>query len=166
MDFPAAPPSRCKWSPRCGEGPTSARIKDHSDANVLINGRFLRCSPVSLREGQPRIDTDQEATTKHTKGTKGTEVRVEGVSEDPRGQVARAVVYRRKHGGAPEAEDVAWSDGTTLLVGSGSKLLRWTRGSSGWTEIADYTGAGLRNITRLAVSPDGTMLAFVADPAR
>ncbi len=64
------------------------------------------------------------------------------------------------------SEDVAWSDGNTLLVGSGSKLLRWTRGSSGWTEIADYTGAGLRNITRLAVSPDGTMLAFVADPAR
>jgi hypothetical protein len=64
------------------------------------------------------------------------------------------------------SEDVAWTDGNTLLVGSGSKLLRWTRGSAGWTEIADYAGAGLRNITRLAVSPDATMLALVADPAR
>jgi len=64
------------------------------------------------------------------------------------------------------SEDVAWSDGNTLLVGSGSKLLRWTRGSSGWTEIADYSSAGLRNITRLAVNPDATMLAFVADPTR
>jgi hypothetical protein len=64
------------------------------------------------------------------------------------------------------SEDVAWADGNTLLVGSGSKLLRWTRGSSGWTQIADYAGAGLRNITRLAVSPDGSMLALVADPAR
>lgn len=64
------------------------------------------------------------------------------------------------------SEDVAWSDGNTLLVGSGSKLLRWTRGSTQWSEIADYTGAGLRNITRLAVSPDGTMLALVADPSR
>jgi len=63
------------------------------------------------------------------------------------------------------SEDVAWSDGNTLLVGSGSKLLRWTRGSSGWTEIADYSAAGVRNITRLAVSPDATMLAFVGDPA-
>lgn len=63
------------------------------------------------------------------------------------------------------SEDVAWSDANTLLVGSGGKLLRWTRGSSGWTEIADYTGAGLRNITRLAVSPDGRRLALVADPA-
>jgi hypothetical protein len=64
------------------------------------------------------------------------------------------------------SEDVAWTDGNTLLVGSGSKLLRWTRGSTGWTEIADYAGAGLRNITRLAVGPDATMLALVADPAR
>lgn len=64
------------------------------------------------------------------------------------------------------SEDVAWSDGNTLLVGSGSKLLRWTRGTTTWVEIADYTGAGLRNITRLAVSPDGTQLAVVADPSR
>jgi hypothetical protein len=61
------------------------------------------------------------------------------------------------------SEDVAWADGNTLLVGSGSKLLRWTRGSSGWQEIADYTGVGLRNITRLAISPTGDMLALVAD---
>jgi hypothetical protein len=61
------------------------------------------------------------------------------------------------------SEDVAWTDGSTVLIGSGSKLLRWTRGSSGWTELADYSGAGLRNITRLAVSPDATMLALVAD---
>lgn len=65
----------------------------------------------------------------------------------------------------PGAEDVAWSDGHTLLVGSGSTLWRWTRGSTGWTQIADYAGAGLRNITRLAVSPDATLLALVADPA-
>ena len=65
----------------------------------------------------------------------------------------------------PGAEDVAWSDGNTLLVGSGSTLWRWTRGGTGWTPIADYAGAGLRNITRLAISPDATLLALVADPA-
>jgi hypothetical protein len=32
--------------------------------------------------------------------------------------------------------------------------------------LADYTGSGLRNITRLAVSPDGSLLAIVADPAK
>jgi hypothetical protein len=66
----------------------------------------------------------------------------------------------------PGSEDVAWTDGRTVLVGSGSKLLRWSRGDRGWTELADYTGSGLRNITRLAVSPDGSLLAIVADPAK
>jgi len=31
-------------------------------------------------------------------------------------QISRAVVYRRKHGGSPEAEDVAWSESTVLDV--------------------------------------------------
>ncbi|MFN2426556.1 MAG: serine O-acetyltransferase [Candidatus Binatia bacterium] len=31
-------------------------------------------------------------------------------------QISRAVVYRRKHGGSPEAEDVAWSEATVLDV--------------------------------------------------
>lgn len=64
------------------------------------------------------------------------------------------------------SEDVAWVDGNTLLVGSGSTLLRWTRGSRGWTELANYTGAGLKNITRLSVSPDGSLLALVAEPQK
>ena len=31
-------------------------------------------------------------------------------------QISRAVVYRRKHGGSPEAEDIAWSEATLLEV--------------------------------------------------
>ena len=42
------------------------------------------------------------------------------------GQVARAVVYRRKHGGAPEAEDVAWSESTVLDVLATLPALRAT----------------------------------------
>ncbi|MCA2987009.1 MAG: PD40 domain-containing protein [Gemmatimonas sp.] len=66
----------------------------------------------------------------------------------------------------PGSEDVAWIDGRTVLVGSGSRLWRWTRGDRGWTELADYAGSGLGHITRLAVSPDGSLLALVADPAK
>jgi dipeptidyl aminopeptidase/acylaminoacyl peptidase len=62
------------------------------------------------------------------------------------------------------SEDVAWADGNTLLVGSGSKLLRWTRGTTSWQEVADYASAGLKSITRLAISPTGNMLALVAEP--
>ena len=61
------------------------------------------------------------------------------------------------------SEDVAWLDGNTLLAGQGSRLFAWKRGDNSWREIADLSGAGLRNITRLAVSPDGSRLALVAD---
>lgn len=77
---------------------------------------------------------------------------------DPRAQTFTPLVEL-----PPRSEDVAWLDGNTLLVGSGTKLLRWTRGATTWDEVADFAGAGLRNITRLAVSPDGGTLAFVAD---
>ena len=60
-------------------------------------------------------------------------------------------------------EDVAWVDGNTLLVADGTRLLRWTRGRAAWEQLADLSGQPLRNITRLAVSPDGRWLAFVAD---
>ena len=63
----------------------------------------------------------------------------------------------------PGSEDLAWLDGNTLLSGKGAKLYAWRRGDSEWKEVADFSSASLTNITRLAVSPDGSMLAMVAD---
>jgi Tol biopolymer transport system component len=62
-------------------------------------------------------------------------------------------------------EDYAWLPDGRLLMGSGSKLFLWSKDNraKGWQEIADLTSAGIGNITRLAVSPDGKRLAFVAD---
>jgi hypothetical protein len=63
----------------------------------------------------------------------------------------------------PNSEDLAWVDGNTLLTGQGSKLFAWRRGDREWREVASFDEGMLRNITRLAVSPDGKMLAMVAD---
>src|SRR5262249_52922146 len=43
------------------------------------------------------------------------------------------------------------------------KIYRWSR-SQGvqWREVADYAAAGIHDITRLAISPKGNRLAFVA----
>jgi hypothetical protein len=50
-----------------------------------------------------------------------------------------------------------------LLMAQGSRVYQWNpaRGKE-WEDVADLAGAGLENITRLAVSPRGDRLALVA----
>ena len=53
-----------------------------------------------------------------------------------------------------------------LLAASGTALYRWSRDcrtNDGWEKVAEL-GPGVRNVTRLAVSPDGKWLAFVGVP--
>lgn len=61
----------------------------------------------------------------------------------------------------------AWTPDGVLLSASEGVLVRWNRAidaSSGWVPVAALSKAGIRNISRLAVSPDGKWLAFVAEP--
>ncbi len=62
-----------------------------------------------------------------------------------------------------KAEDMAWVDSTTIVMGQGTKLYAWRRGATSWTQIADFSFAHLNNITRVAVSPSKQWLAIVAD---
>ncbi len=62
------------------------------------------------------------------------------------------------------SEDVAWVDSTTVLVGSGTQLMQWRRGTTEWKSLGDLAFAHLANISRLAVSPNGQWLALVAEP--
>ncbi len=74
-------------------------------------------------------------------------------------RLVRAVADNEFHAFMPDG---------TLLTASGGKLLRWNRvqgEGSAWIPVADLTVNGVRNVTRLAVSPDGNWLAFVAEPA-
>jgi len=61
-------------------------------------------------------------------------------------------------------QDLAWLSNGSLLIGSGSKLMIWKPGASGFSDVVDFAAAGITDITRLAVSPDGQWLAFVAVP--
>ncbi len=63
----------------------------------------------------------------------------------------------------PRVEDLAWVDSTTMLMGQGTKLYAWRRGSSEWKQVADLAYAQLNGITRLAVSPNRQWVAVVAD---
>jgi uncharacterized membrane protein YcaP (DUF421 family) len=59
-----------------------------------------------------------------------------------------------------------WTPNGLLVAGGGSELLVWADGK--WTGIADFAPFHVRGISRLAVSPKGDWLAFVAEdqPAR
>jgi WD40 repeat protein len=63
----------------------------------------------------------------------------------------------------PGVEDYAWMPSGTLLMAKDSKLFSVIplTGKS-WSEIADFSAAGLKGITRIAVSPKGDKIAIVA----
>jgi len=64
------------------------------------------------------------------------------------------------------SQDLTWlPDGKHLIMGLGSKLSVWAEGL-GWTDIADFTAAGVSKITRLSASRDGKWLAIVGEPAK
>ena len=74
----------------------------------------------------------------------------------------RALVRAPEGPGEPYA---AWTRDGRLFTASGTRIYSWRDGYTGWTLVGDLAAAPVRNISRLAVSPDGRWLAFVADPA-
>lgn len=67
----------------------------------------------------------------------------------------------------PDSADyVVWKSETEVLTGAGSRLLRLRLPSKTWTLIEDLAPKGIRRISRLALSPDGSRLALVADEGR
>ena len=62
----------------------------------------------------------------------------------------------------PGVEDYAWTSKGVLLMARDSKLFSRKESDWAWVEIGDFSKAGLRNITRIAVSPKGDRIAVVA----
>ena len=65
--------------------------------------------------------------------------------------------------GARQAH-LAWTPDGTLLMAHDGGLHAWRAGAPGWERIADLGALGLRNVTRLAISPKGDRIAVVAVP--
>ena len=65
--------------------------------------------------------------------------------------------------GAAEA-DLAWMRDGTLLMAHAGTLYSWRRGRTGWVAAADLAALGLRNVSRIAVSPAGDRISIVAQP--
>ena len=63
----------------------------------------------------------------------------------------------------PAREDYAWLPNGNLIMGDGERLFLGVPMLGSWHLLHDFAPAGFSNITRIAVSPDGRQLAFVAD---
>jgi dipeptidyl aminopeptidase/acylaminoacyl peptidase len=61
----------------------------------------------------------------------------------------------------PGVEDYAWTPAGVLLMANGAKLFARRKSDFAWVELADFSNAGLKNITRIAVSPKGDRIAVV-----
>lgn len=70
----------------------------------------------------------------------------------------------------PKGADYAvWLSPTVAISAAGGKLLIWSHPTPSdpgkWADLADFSKAGLKNISRVALSPDQKWIAFVAEPA-
>ena len=67
-----------------------------------------------------------------------------------------------------KSQDAAWTSAGTLLMASGTTITEITKKGDSVTRQPRFTfetgGPAIANITRLAVSPNGQWLAFVAEP--
>lgn len=63
----------------------------------------------------------------------------------------------------PKADYHLWTPGGQLIAASGSRI--WIRVGGRWDVLADFAELGVRGITRLALSPTGDRIAFVAEDA-
>lgn len=63
------------------------------------------------------------------------------------------------------ARHYGWTPSGWIVMCAESKLFRWSPESTdGWQIVADLTEHGMKNVTRVAVSPDGKRLAIVGLP--
>jgi len=57
---------------------------------------------------------------------------------------------------------VTWLPDGTALMAAGSTIYRWRAGDGDWSVMSHLDSFGLRDVTRLAVSPKGDRIAIVA----
>ena len=61
-------------------------------------------------------------------------------------------------------QDYTWLNDSQILIGSGNKLYLYdTFLNEDWKEVADLSQFKIKDISRMAVSPNGKKLALVAE---
>lgn len=140
-----------------------------ADENTVV--MFVLGSPATLQRGDVRTGTADVLASDI-----GRSIQVipdgRGISYVQNGVDGATTVMRLPADGSgaePIIEGVgggdyhAWTPNGTLLMAEGAVVHAWSWGTDGgWTAIADFSDLHIR-ISRLAVSPDGTQIAMVAE---
>jgi len=62
-------------------------------------------------------------------------------------------------------QDYAWLNDSQIIIGTNMSILMYDLfGDGEWEKVADLSSFKIKNITRLAVSPNGKKIALVAEP--
>jgi len=140
-----------------------------SDANTVV--MFVLGSPATLQRGDVRSGTAEVLASDI-----GRSIQVipggRGISYVQRASDGSTTVMRLPADGSaalPIIDGVgggdfhAWAPNGTLLMAEGAIVHGWTWGEeASWTPVADFSDLHIR-ISRLAVSPNGSQIAMVAE---
>ena len=74
----------------------------------------------------------------------------------------RTLIHAPEGDGEPH---VAWTRDGRMFTAAGTRIFMWKDGAADWMPVGDLAAAPGKDVSRLAVSPDGRWLAFVAEPA-
>ena len=78
-------------------------------------------------------------------------------SYDPVSKTIKPIINAKKG-----FQDFTWTPGGILVSGNGQKLFKFDpKTDKDWVELADLHDYGLKNFTRLTISPNGSLLALV-----
>ncbi len=138
---------------------------DEDRLALFVLGDPATLQIASLAEGSARVVAENIGRSLHRIPGRET---ISFVQLDPEG-VGRIAEYHPVTGEAQPIAPLlegnefhAWTAGGVLIMGQGSKLLRWIPGESeAWVEVADLAPAGILGISRLALSPEGGWIAVV-----
>ena len=80
-------------------------------------------------------------------------------SFDPRTKSIKKIINA-----IPESEDLTWTPIGIMLMSNGSILFQYDpQSSNGWISLLDFKKFRLKNISRISMSPQGDMIALVAE---
>ena len=129
------------------------RIERDSNALVVVDSRTEKVDTVARRIGRALVRYPGRQAFTYIASRPDTS----WISEVD----TRTLTVRRIAAAPRGAEYHLWTPGGQLIVGVGSRLMIRVRDR--WDVLADFAELGVKGISRLALSPDGTHLAFVAD---